>query len=924
MSIPTATYRIQFNPAFGFTEARRIVSYLKDLGVSDLYASPVFKARKGSSHGYDVIDPVSLNPELGSYEEFAVLLKDIRDSHMGWVQDIVPNHMAFDGQNTWLMDVLEKGKKSAYWGYFDIEWKDTYQSLKGKVLAPFLGQFYSKCLENSELQLRFIEGNLTVNYYDLRFPLKIETYRDVFLYDLNRLERVIGKKSQLRVEYLKAVENFGAYKDKKRNIEQIKNKLWVLCKNEVNIGNFINENIRIFNGKKGVAKSFDPLDQLLCKQNFRLTFWKFGAEEINYRRFFNINQLISMKVEDPKVFEQTHRLILDLVRKKEISGLRIDHIDGLYDPKKYLQRLRKSMNMKYIVVEKILEHNERIPVSWPVEGTTGYDFLNCVNGLFVDGKNVRMFDDYYRDIAKNNIPFAELVSSKKRLIVGKHMAGDVDNLAQHMKKISRKDRYGRDITLYGLKRALVEVLALFPRYRTYADKDGLQNEDRSVIRETNAKAKELNPGLVYELDFITDILLLNFKDYLSVKERKHWIHFVRRFQQFTGPLMAKGFEDTTLYIYNRLISLNEVGGNPDRFGVSVKEFHRFNQTRNAHWPCAMSASATHDTKRGEDARARINVLSEIPDQWIKKVNSWRRLNRAKKIVVGGRPAPDDNDEYFLYQTLLGGFPFSEKELKTFKERLSNYIIKAVREAKVHTAWIQPDESYEKAYLSFIDGILNPLKGTEFLNDFSKFQKLISFYGVFNSLSQTLIKLTAPGVPDFYQGCELWDFSFVDPDNRRPVDFELRKEYLADVQRNADKDQSKLIEELVKHKETGQIKLFLISKLLKLRSSYSGIFMNGSYTPLQVEGKYKENIIAFARHYMNDYIVTVAPRYLTRIVKKDYNPVGAVWKDTRVNLPKNGEWKDCITQNSYNRKSFYMKEAFKNFPGAVLTNVRLMK
>ncbi|MBZ0165980.1 MAG: malto-oligosyltrehalose synthase, partial [Candidatus Omnitrophica bacterium] len=550
MHIPKSTYRLQFHPGFGFKKARQMIPYLQSLGISHIYASPICKAVHGSAHGYDVVNPTELNPELGTAQDFTRLLQDASDHGLGWIQDIVPNHMAFSGQNSWLMDMFENGRGSPYVGIFDIEWRDTYQSLKGRLLAPFLGRFYSQCLEDKELQLEYRAGRLTVNYYELCFPLRLDSYADVFLFDLDKLSQALGPQSEALTVYTELFRRLdlpvtGKKSDGKQNLQADRLKLWALFQENAQIRRHMKHCLNHFNGRKGEAESFNDLDRLLLKQYFRLTFWKFGAEEINYRRFFNINQLISIRVEDNAVFEQTHQLILSWGRAGLIDGVRIDHIDGLYDPQRYLQRLRKALPAAYIVAEKILEHDESLPANWPIQGTTGYETLNIINGLFVNRKKEKAFDALYQRLTGTQYDFAELVSSKKRLIIGKHMAGDIENLAYHMKRISNKDRYGRDITLYGLKRGLVEVMANFPRYRTYIDNDTVGEDDRKVIETALDRAREQSPGLVYELAFIRDILLLNFKDYLAERDRRHWVHFVRRFQQFTGPLMAKGFEDTT-------------------------------------------------------------------------------------------------------------------------------------------------------------------------------------------------------------------------------------------------------------------------------------------------------------------------------------------------------------------------------------------
>jgi len=925
--IPVASYRIQFNPAFGFREAKKIVPHLAALGISDLYASPIFKSRKGSPHGYDVVDPNRLNPELGTESQFEGLIRELKTHGMGWLQDIVPNHMAFDYENQKLVDVLENGPSSQYFGFFDIEWDHPYESIKSRVLAPFLGRFYGESLEEGEIKLRYTKNGFSLGYYDQVLPLRLESYVHLLTYRLHLLKKKLGGDHPDYVKLLgilyilKTLPSGEEVQERYDQIKFIKTTLWELYGNNQDMREFIRENIKIFNGKRGNPESFNLLNELLSEQFFRLSFWKVATEEINYRRFFNINELISLRVEDEEVFSTTHSLILRLVREGKITGLRIDHIDGLYDPTTYLTRIREKAGESYIVVEKILDLEEELPSEWPVQGTTGYDFLNYVNGLFCKREYEREFNRIYASFSALNTPYEELVSEKKRLILGKHMAGDVDNLAHLMKGISSRDRYGSDITVYGLKRALVEVMAQFPVYRTYIGKGIPRQTDYAYIEAAIERAKKSSPGLLNELQFIERFLLLDFGDYLSGEEKNQWIHFVMRFQQFTGPLMAKGFEDTTLYVYSRLLSLNEVGGNPHRFGISVGEFHHFMEERSHSWPYSLNATSTHDTKRGEDTRARINVLSEIPREWDGNIKSWSKINRKKKRKVYGRGVPDRNDEYFLYQTLIGAFPLHEREHDQFIERMKQYIVKAVREAKVHTAWLKPDTDYENAFLSFIEDILNPGEGNPFLKEFLPFQGKVAHYGMFNSLSQTLIKITSPGVPDFYQGTELWDLTLVDPDNRRPVDFERRKAFLREIGEKENGDLLNLINGLLRTREDGRVKLFLIHRALRARNERPEVFRSGAYIPLEAAGRYRDHIIAFGRNQGKKWAITIVPRFLTPLIREGEDPFGReVWEDTHISLPEGiaQAWKNMITDQQVNDgRKLIIGEVLTHFPVALL-------
>jgi (1->4)-alpha-D-glucan 1-alpha-D-glucosylmutase len=929
MGIPLATYRIQFNPAFGFQAAKRIVPYLAELGISDLYASPVFKARRGSLHGYDIVDPTRLNPELGTESDFEALSKQLKAHVMGWLQDVVPNHMAFDPENEMLMDVLENGESSEFFRFFDVDWVHPYPSIRGRLLAPLLGRFYGDALEQGEIQIRYGADGFTIHYYDLAFPVKIDTYVHLLTYGLAALRGELGGDDPDLVKLLgilyvlRTLPSGAEIRERHDQIKFIKKTLRELYTNNPHVQRFIDENVRTFNGVNGRPETFTLLDNLLSEQLFRLSFWKVATEEINYRRFFNINQLLSLRIENEAVFRRTHPRIFALIDEGHITGLRIDHIDGLYDPKQYLARLRRRYPELYVVVEKILELEEELPLAWPVQGTTGYDFLNYVNGLFCRKDGERRFARLYSGFIGSKPRYEDIVSDKKRLIMGKHMAGDIDNLAHFLKEVSSRDRFGSDITLYGLKRALVEVMAHFPVYRTYISREDATERDYSSIKRAVDEAVHSNPGLLNELRFIERFLLLEFRGHPSDEEKDRWTDFVMRFQQFTGPLMAKGFEDTTLYVYNRLLSLNEVGGNPDIFGISLEEFHRFNQRRFQNWPHTLNATSTHDTKRGEDIRARLNVLSEMPEEWERRLKTWNRVNAKHKKKMGELQVPERNDEYLLYQTLVATYPPGDDDYPGFGDRIKQYMVKAVREAKVHTAWLKPDQEYEEACLSFVEEILTPSPENPFLEHFLPFQKRVALYGIFNSLSQTLIKITSPGVPDFYQGTEFWDLNLVDPDNRRPVDFGERWRALSEIKARAVTDGAALIRELLHNKEDGRIKLFLIYMGLKARKDYREVFLSGRYRPLEVSGTYRDRCIAYAREAGGVRAVTVAPRFLVGLVKEGEDPVGMnVWQDTRIPLEDGipRSWINALTGEVLRaRGSLVVGEVLRSFPVALVVN-----
>lgn len=917
MHIPTATYRIQFCPEFDFNKAQEIVTYLDDLGVSDLYASPIFKASSGSSHGYDVVDPTILNPELGGESKFEQLISKMQQHQMGWLQDIVPNHMAYNGQNLWLMDVLEHGEDSEFFDFFDINWNQPYEEMKGRVLAPLLGDFYGNALARGEIKLDYKEQGLFINYYGLELPVRIESYVTFIKRNLGLLTRELGRKHPDFIKFLgilyllKSIPEETKGKERLAQVNFVKSLIWEAYNQNPHVKQFIQENLQEFNGDSDRPESFDLLDSILSEQFYRLSFWKVGAEEINYRRFFTVNELISVKVQEIKVFNKTHELIEQLVKENKFTGVRIDHIDGLYNPAEYLNRLREKLGDAYITVEKILELTEDLPKDWPIQGTSGYEFLNYVNGLFCNPKNEGEFSQIYTRFTGLNPNYEDLVYQKKSLILEKNLAGDLENLALILKKVSSHTREGSDFTTYGLKKALFEVLVSFPIYRTYIESNVVSEIDRNYIKETIKTAKKIVPLLVNELNFIQKVLLLEYGDFQDPNQKEEWLHFVRRAQQLTGPLTAKGVEDTLLYVYNRLLSLNEVGGNPSHFGIDPDLFHQFNQNKVEKWQHGMNTTATHDTKRGEDIRTRLNVLSEIPQEWEQQVNKWREINQTYKQ----KSIPDANDEYFLYQTLLGTYPFEKSDLADFPNRIKDYILKAVREAKVHTAWLHPDEEYEQGYLDFIDKVLAE-SNSDFWQQFLPFQHKVAQYGIYNSLSQVLIKNTVPGVPDLYQGAELWELSLVDPDNRRPVDYQKRREFLQDIKTQSYQDILQLIKKLINNKENGKIKLFLTHQLLTNRKKYSEIFQNGDYQPIEVIGQHKNSIIAFSRNYQDKTIIAIAPRFLTGIIKPEQLPLGTeIWSDTSLKLA-NKDWYSLIDAQTIAGETAVGK-ILQNFPVALL-------
>jgi (1->4)-alpha-D-glucan 1-alpha-D-glucosylmutase len=678
-----------------------------------------------------------------------------------------------------------------------------------------------------------------------------------------------------------------------------------------------------FNGRKGDSASFDALDGLVSSQFFRPSYWKVAAEEINYRRFFTINELISVRVEDPEVFVRVHAAALRLTGSGAVTALRVDHVDGLLDPQGYLARLREAAGPDvYLTVEKILAPGEELPADWPIEGTTGYDFTNYANGLFCRRESDKEFSRLYYRFTGLETRYDEMVVAKKRMMISRHLAGNIDNLAHMMKKSAADDRYGRDITLYGLRRALVEVMANFPVYRTYVNgPQGPTEAERSYIKTAVDGARRRLRDFGYELNFIEAFLLLGGHKSLEGESADNILPCVMAFQQYTAPLMAKGFEDTILYIYNRLASLNEVGGSPDRFGFAPEEVHAFFAGRAARSPLTMNCSSTHDTKRSEDVRARINVLSETPGEWYAVLRRWEKLNQAgRRRDAAGREMPSRNDEYLLYQTLLGAWPAEGEPGADFAERIKAYSVKAAREAQVDTNWIKPDAEYEAALRGFVDRALQPGPENKFLEDFLPSQRLISFYGAFNSLSQALIKMAAPGLPDIYQGCELWDFSLVDPDNRRPVDFALRSRLLAEIKRDYAAGPGPLMAGLLADLPSGKIKLFLTWRALAARAERKDVFEGGTYLPLAAEGTHAESVFAFARVNQGRAVIAAVPRLISGFVPAGQPPLGELWQDTRLALPPElrGTFTEAFSGRTFEAgESAALKDLFSSFPCALL-------
>ncbi len=946
--IPAATYRLQFHHGFGFSQAWSLIVNLHELGISDIYASPLLKARKGSLHGYSVTNPLELNPEIGSRKSFENLVRKLKSRNMGLILDIVPNHMAISADNPWWLDVLESGPGSPYAVFFDINWQPPQPSLHGKVLLPILGKPYAQALENQELVLKLEEDGFAVHYWDHKFPLDPRTYQGILKFRLEELEKELGAGNPAFLALLgliTQIENLPPrhaasvkkLKERQRQKEIAKERLWLLYQGSPEIKQFLDDNIKIFNGRKGDPASFELLDCLLNEQAYRLAYWQVGLEVINYRRFFSINDLIGIRVEDPRVFEATHDLLFKLAADSRISGFRIDHIDGLYDPQGYLILLQSRLAPRakaetgesgaYVVVEKILEPGEKLPEDWPVAGTTGYDFMNMVGGLFVEPEGYRQLRQIYARFTGDSTDYRTVVYEKKKLIMASLFGGEIESLGYQLGLLADEERTARDIPHSALTKSLFEVTACLPVYRTYIRSYEVSERDRAYLDQAVAEARNRNPWLNQAaFGFLQRVLTLDFPPHFPEERKQNWLRFVMRWQQFTGPVMAKGQEDTALYVYNPLISLNEVGTGMGP--VSVEEFHRLNRERLQKWPHTMNATSTHDTKRSEDVRLRIHVLSEIPQEWASCLERWSRLNRRHKTTLGEAEAPEARDEMLLYQTLLGVWPLAEEDVHGLGRRLRDYLIKAVREAKVHSRWIAPNPEYEKAVTDFADKILSSGDDNEFLPDFLAFQRRLAYLGALNSLSQVLLKITSPGVPDFYQGTELWDFSLVDPDNRRPVDFQKRRSFLDGLKNHETKRLEDVLMDLLANWKDGRIKLYLIYKVLNFRRNNLELFQNGDYLPVGAAGPHKDRVVAFARRLGDRWALVAAPRLLAPLVQGEQAPLGPrPWAETSLIVHKDAPliWNNVLTAESLRVakgavNTLALGQVFASFPVALLAGV----
>jgi (1->4)-alpha-D-glucan 1-alpha-D-glucosylmutase len=941
--VPTSTYRLQVHGGFPLDHATAIVPYLARLGIDAAYTSPYFAAEKGSTHGYDVTNHNEINSELGGADAHRRFTTALESAGLQHIVDFVPNHMGISTMtNPWWRDVLENGPSARSAPSFDIEWNPVKRELRRKLLLPILGDQYGTILERGELQLEFRGGRLLLRYFDNELPVNPRQAPRVYRAGLTRLTGELGPSHPDLLEFLSiitALQKMPAYtanapedvSERSRESEIARNRLRNLTDASEPIRRHIAEQVREFNGVPGRPESFDALHELLEEQAYRLAYWRTAAHEINYRRFFDINTLAGLRVEDPHVFAAIHQLLSRLLREKLVTGVRIDHADGLFDPAKYFEMLQDlaagawdivrtpGSRPLYVVAEKILSGRERLPRSWAVSGTTGYNFLNQLNGVFVDGPNARQMRRAYERLTGRTESFDDLLYSTKRLIMDTSMASELNVLAEMLNRVSESNRRSRDFTLNSLRDAIVEVVACFPAYRTYVTPEGWTPEDRGVVEQAIVRARRRNPAMDPTIfDFFREVLMpRDAEDGVSgapgdrrggyppadSAEEAQRLRFSMKFQQYTGPLQGKGLEDTAFYRYNLLLSLNEVGGDPSRFGCSVSDFHEMNARRQQDWPYEMLATATHDTKLGEDVRARLNVLSEIPEDWGHEAARWMRLNREHRSLVDGEPVPDRNDEYRFYQALIGVWPPSAASADhELVARLQAYMTKAVKEAKLHSSWINPNVAYEQAVTAFVERVLTGPGAAGFISAFLPFHARVARVGLVNSLAQVTLKIASPGVPDFYQGTELWDLSLVDPDNRRPVDYAARLDALAtvdDILERGPHARTAGIRGLLGAWHSAAIKMLVTTAGLRTRRENPELFLDGEYLPLDTDVPLPARLVAFARvHRDGRAAIALSPTLSSKLVDDEHPaPIGDRWRTSRVLLPASLAgltFTDCFT------------------------------
>lgn len=897
---PVSTYRLQFHKDFTFSHFESILLYLQKLGVKTVYASPIFYSTPGSVHGYDGLNPHRIDPEIGTQQQLLELSKRLQEAGMGWLQDIVPNHMAFDPSNPWLKDVLEKGQRSVYASFFDVPWTD--KIYHGKIMLPFLGSPLKDVIANKELQVVFEEPRFMLKYYDAAYPVRLRSYADI----LAAADGDGGQAVQQLVEQIqeaKKNEDPVAYKEP---LHEIQLQLTALFKNDAT-KDYLQRCV------DAVNNNTELLEKIAGEQVYQLCHWQKADQKINFRRFFTINGLICLNMQNKEVFEHYHKYILYLLNEGVFNGLRVDHIDGLYDPTQYLQHLRElAGDETYIVVEKILEPLESLPDYWNIEGNTGYDFLSIVNNVFTLKSSKEKFTTFYQQLVNDDTSIHQQIHDKKSLILHEYMGGELTNLHNLFVDLNLADDEAlTEVEPALLKDAIAEFLIQCPVYRYYGNSMPLNETEAAAVQDIfnriRKSKQELSPAVA-----LLEPALLQKPQQGNDEYNNSACRFYQRCMQFTGPLMAKGVEDTLMYTYNRFIGHNEVGDSPEAFGYTPDEFHQMMIERQQKWHLSMNATSTHDTKRGEDVRARLNVLSDLGDEWLDLVKTWNSDGTNRN------DAPDANDKYLLYQTIIGAYPMPGEDEDDFSNRIQEYVQKALREAKTHSNWTTPNEEYENAAKAFAVQLLNREAG--FWESFEPFHKKVADFGIINSLAQVALKFTCPGVPDLYQGTELWDLSLVDPDNRRPVDYEKRQTLLKELETMQNGDPQQLLSHLWQTRYSGAIKQWLVQLLLHERKQSPELFTDGEYLPLTIEGAYKENVLAFARKHSNTMYVVIVPLHLACICK-DQNQITEIdWNDTHVLLPDGSPFnlQHLFTNEHYTAEGkLYLKDVCRYLPMAVL-------
>lgn len=874
---PLSTYRIQLNSQFGFDDAAKIIPYLEELGIDCLYCSPYFQAAPGSTHGYDVVDHARVNRELGGERGYDRMCDALDRHKMGQVLDIVPNHMAIDRENPWWWDVLENGPSSAYAAYFDVDWEPPERRIHNTVLMPVLEDQYGVLLEAGKLKVAREAGKFEVRNGHGVFPVAPRSLQQILapaavICSSDALAFLADGFGELPSP---AATDLASITRRHRDKRLLAEMLAQLLNDDAVVADAVDQVVAQLNADP------DRLHEFLEQQNYRVAYWRMGSRDLGYRRFFDINSLVGLRIENERVFNATHKLVMKWVAERRLSGLRIDHPDGLRDPLEYFQRLREACPDTWIVAEKILLGSERLRESWPIDGTTGYDFLNIVGRLFFDSAGAQPLTDFYREFTTESADFGALVRARKQFAMRDTLGSEINNLTARLLDLCESDRLHRDYTRHEVHEVIRATMACLPVYRTYV------REPREIVPEDDCQisaaidaAKAYRSDLDSQLfDFLREILTLQTGGKMGAE-------LALRFQQISAAVTAKGVEDTAFYSFNRMVALNEVGGDPDCLGVSAPEFYAWCRQMLRRWPRTMLATSTHDTKRSEDVRARLFTLSEEPERWTRAVTEWAAMNERYR----SGEMPDRNFEYHLYQSIVGAWPIE-------KSRLLAYAEKAAREAKVHTSWTDPVPAYEDAVQKFIEGIYSDSNFVESLN---RFVASVMYPGRINSLAQTLLKLTAPGVPDFYQGAELWNFALVDPDNRQPVDFDARRRILADL-----KDATP--EQVMERMDEGAPKLWLIRKGLALRKRHPEWFgPQAGIEPLNVRGARRDHVVAFVR---GESVVMIVPRLAAKL--------GGDWRDTEVELPS-GEWTNHLTGERIRNSRVRLADLMRRFPVALLS------